>query len=99
MVLLIVKVCCNSLDSQQFCEVADSYLSSHGNVSDGSYFLNFLLLIPNKLTTRHTGMVEPANSEEEAVITFGTGGSQGKVVCPPDPVYSFLLLRADFRVV
>ena len=99
MVLLIVKVCCNSLDSQQFCKVADCYLRSQWNVSDGSYFLNFLLLIPHELSKGDTGVVEPTYPEEEAVITFGTGGSQGEVVCPPDAVYSFVLVRGDFGVV
>ena len=99
LVLLIAKVCRNSLDSQQFCKVADSYLRSPGNVSDGSYFLNFLLLIPHELGEGDTGMVEPTYPEEEAVITFRTGGSQGEVVCPPDAVYSFVLVRTNFRVV
>ena len=67
-------------------------------MSDGSYFLNFSLLIPYKLSVWNTGMIEAAYPEEQSVITFRTGGSQGEVVGPPNTVNSFLLILPDLGV-
>ena len=68
-------------------------------MSDGSYFLNFSVLIPHKLSVWNTGMIEPAYPEEQSIITFRTGGSQGEVVGPPNTVNSFLLILPNLGVV
>ena len=44
-------------------------------------------------------MIEPTDPGEQSVITFGAGGSQGEVVCPPNTVNSFLLILPNLGVV